>query len=58
MSIQKWGRTPYRLRALEDSQIKITDSSDAKVEVFKLATNTYKDIALKPSKVYYVTSIW
>jgi len=58
MSIQKWDRIPYRLRALEDSQIKITDSSDAKVEVFKLATNTYKDIALKPSKVYYVTSIW
>ena len=58
MSIQKRDKTPYRLRALEDSQIKITDSSDAKVEVFKLATNTYKDIALKPSKVYYVTSIW
>jgi len=34
----RWGS--LRLRALEGSQIKITDSSDATVKVFKLAANT------------------
>ena len=56
MSIQKWDETPYRFRALEDSQIKIMDSSGATVKAFKLAANTYKDIALKSFKVYHVTS--
>jgi hypothetical protein len=56
MASQGLAQVPYRFRALEDSEIKIVDETGATVKSFKLAANTYKDLALKSFKVYHVTS--
>ncbi|RJS93927.1 hypothetical protein CW705_00870 [Candidatus Bathyarchaeota archaeon] len=56
MASQALDQIPYRFRALEDTEIKIVDETGTSVKNFKLAANSWKDLAFKSFKVYHVTS--
>jgi len=56
IAIQRLVETPYRFRALENSKVKILDSTGSVVRSFDLAANTFKDVGLKPNRVYRVVS--
>jgi len=51
-----WTHQPYRVYALEDSELKLWDANGSKVREFKLSANQVEELPLSPWAVYRLES--